>query len=204
MIPWRGMAIFPTRQALHKPLHFVVLLGTIRHGRESEAAFDFISKRLATRSLITVERIDARQFNFDFAEVDYGTATRERFSFYADALNRADGLVIVTPEYNHGYPGTLKMVLDILYPEYKHKAAAIVAVSSGPWGGVRAVENLTPVLKELGLVVSQLALNIDRVGSAFTQEGEPAHPALNDRAEKFIAELVWLAEALRWGRNNLP
>ena len=186
-----------------EPLHFVVILGTLRQGRMSEVAAEFITSRLRARPLVTTELIDVRSFDFNFAEIDYGTALKERFPFYVDAIANADGIVIVTPEYNHGYPGSLKLVLDILYPEYKHKAAAIVGVSSGPWGGVRAVENLAPVLKELGLVVSQFALNIERVESAFSADGSPVHPVLSQRAEKFVTELLWLAETLRWGRGNL-
>ena len=186
-----------------KPLRIVVLLGTIRHGRMSEVAADFITDRLTSRPLIEVERIDVRQFDFNFGTLDYGTAAQERFPFYRDAIQSADAIVIVTPEYNHGYPGSLKMVLDLLYTEYRHKAAAVIAVSSGPWGGVRVVENLTPVLKELGLVVSQLSLNIERVEEAFSAQGEPKNPVLTARSEKFVSELVWLAESLRWGRQNL-
>ena len=51
-----------------------------------------------------------------------------------------DGLVVVTPEYNHGYPGVLKSVLDLLLKEYIHKAVAFVGVSAGPWGGTRVIE----------------------------------------------------------------
>lgn len=169
----------------------------------SEHAAAYLMKRLALRPLVTSELIDVRSFDYNFKNVDYGTELKGRFQFYADAITRADGILIVTPEYNHGYPGSLKMVLDILYPEYLHKAAAVVAVSSGPWGGVRVVENLTPVLKELGLVVSQHALNIERVDQAFTPSGDLTSGLLSVRAEKCISELLWLAETLRWGRNNL-
>ena len=192
-----------TRHGSPKPLHIVVILGTIRSGRMSEVAADFISSRIRARPTVTTELIDVRKFDFNFPEIDYGTALKERFSFYADAIARADGVVVVTPEYNHGYPGSLKMVLDILYPEYLHKAAAVVGVSSGPWGGVRVVENLTPVLKELGFVTSQIALNVEYVERAFGPDGTPTNPKLNARAEKFVTELLWLAETLRWGRSNL-
>jgi hypothetical protein len=67
-------------------------------------------------------------------------------------VNRADALVIVAPEYNHGYPGLLKHVLDTNLKEYIHKAAGIVGVSAGIFGGARAIQNLIPVLRELGLV----------------------------------------------------
>lgn len=198
----RCMAIV-ARQTPHKPLHVVILLGTIREGRMSELAADFITARLIKRPLVTNERVDPRQFDFNFGEIDYGTALKERFAFYTEAVVRADGIIVVTPEYNHGYPGSLKMVLDTLYPEYRHKAAAVVGVSSGPWGGVRVIENLTPVLKELGLVVSQLGLNIERVEKAFDARGEAVNQVLGARAEKFIDEFLWLAETLRWGRANL-
>lgn len=180
------MGALLSRQVLEKPLHIVVILGTGRQGRMSEIAADFISTRLAARPLVTIERIDVR------APLQY-----------RDAIVRADGIVIVMPEYNHGYPRSLKTLLDSLYPEYRHKAVAMVGVSSGPWGGVRAVENLTPVLKELGLVVSQFALNIDRVETAFKGDGTPLNPHLGPRAETFVTELLWLAETLRWGRSTL-
>ncbi len=180
------MVAFLSRQAPEKPLHIVVILGTGRDGRMSDTAARYITQRIALRPLVTVSSIDVR--------------APEK---YRDEIVRADGIVIVMPEYNHGYPGSLKTLLDTLYPEYRHKAVAMVGVSSGPWGGVRAVENLTPVLKELGLVVSQYALNIDRIESAFSGDGTPRNPHLEPRAQAFVTELLWLAETLRWGRNNL-
>lgn len=65
---------------------------------------------------------------------------------------QADGIVIVTPEYNRGYPGLLKYVLDTNLKEYIHKAVGICGVSAGGFGGARVIENLLPVLRELGLV----------------------------------------------------
>ena len=57
-------------------------------------------------------------------------------------MNRADALVIVAPEHNHGYPGPLKHVLDTNLKEYVHKAAGIVGVSAGVFGGARVIQNL--------------------------------------------------------------
>ena len=84
----------------------------------------------------------------------------------ADIVN-ADGLVIVTPEYNHGYPGTLKAVLDLLLREYIHKAVAFVGVSAGPWGGTRVIEALVPMVRELGLAVTFTDLNFPKVQNTF-------------------------------------
>jgi hypothetical protein len=67
-------------------------------------------------------------------------------------MDRADALVVVSPEYNHGYSGLLKHVLDSCLKEYIHKAVGIVGVSAGPFGGARVIQNLLPVMRELGLV----------------------------------------------------
>ena len=59
----------------------------------------------------------------------------------------------MTPEYNHGYPGLLKHALDMNLKEYIHKAVRICGVSAGPFGGARVIENLAPVMRELGFVI---------------------------------------------------
>jgi NAD(P)H-dependent FMN reductase len=71
---------------------------------------------------------------------------------FSAQITKADALVIVSPEYNHGYSGLLKHVLDSCLKEYIHKAVGIVGVSAGPFGGTRVIENLLPVMRELGLV----------------------------------------------------
>ena len=71
---------------------------------------------------------------------------------FSATVSRSDGLIIVTPEYNHGYPGLLKHALDMNLKEYIHKAVGICGVSAGPSGGARVTEALLPVMRELGLV----------------------------------------------------
>ncbi len=146
------MAIFPTFQGSQKPLHITVILGTVRQGRESERVAHFILDILKRHPSVTTELVDVRTFHFPHD--GYGRTLKDSFPHYAEAVQRSDGFVIVTPEYNHGYPGTLKTLLDLLLPEYNHRAVGVIGVSSGPWGGVRVIENLLPVLRELGLVTS--------------------------------------------------
>ena len=86
-------------------------------------------------------------------------------------MNRADALVLVAPEYNHGYPGLLKHVLDTNLKEYIHKAAGVVGVSAGIFGGARMIENLLPVLRELGLVAIFWDVNFNNVGTRFDDDG---------------------------------
>jgi len=117
---------------------------------------------------------------------------------------RADGLVIVTPEYNHGYPGALKAVLDLLLREYVHKAVAFVGVSSGPWGGTRVIESLVPAARELGLAVTFTDLHFPKIEKVFDEKGNLLDAAFERRAARFLDELVWMSRVLKWGRANVP
>jgi NAD(P)H-dependent FMN reductase len=118
-------------------------------------------------------------------------------------MTRADALVIVSPEYNHSFPGLLKHVLDSCLKEYIHKAVGIVGVSAGPWGGSRAIVNLLPALRELGLVTIFWDVNFATVHKVFDERGALMDETYRKRADKFLAELVWMARTLRHGRQNI-
>ena len=119
-------------------------------------------------------------------------------------MNGADALVIVTPEYNHSFPGLLKHVLDSCLKEYIHKAAGIVGVSAGPFGGTRVIENFLPVLREFGLVTIFWDVNFGSVNKVFDESGHLLDQAFVRRTDKFLKELIWMAETLRYGRENIP
>ena len=123
---------------------------------------------------------------------------------FSEKMNRADGLVIVSPEYNHGYPGLLKHVLDTNLKEYIHKAVGIVGVSAGVFGGARVIQNLIPVLRELGLVTIFWDVNFTTVQTRFDGSGKLLDESFLPRIEKFLDELLWMAETLRYGRSHVP
>ncbi len=184
-----------------RPLKIPLLLGTNREGRESENAARWVHRKMTERG------IDSKFFDvadFDLPQHDYGTALGKDFPEWRNAIIEADGLVIVTPEYNHGYPGVLKSVMDLLLREYVHKAVGLVGVSSGPWGGTRVIEACLPMVRELGLAVSFRDLHFPRIKDKFDDNGEITDAAYEGRLDGFLDELTWLAGALRWGRENLP
>ena len=82
---------------------------------------------------------------------------------FSAAMTEADGLLIVSPEYNHSFPGLLKHVLDSCLSEYIHKAVGIVGVSAGPFAGTRVIQGLLPVMREIGLVTIFWDVNIGTV-----------------------------------------
>ena len=109
----------------------------------------------------------------------------------------------MSAEYNHGFPGLLKHALDSCLKEYIHKAAGVVGVSAGPFGGARGIQDLLPVLRELGLVCIFWDINVGKVASVFDQSGALLDQSFVRRAEQFIDELVWMAKTLRHGRENV-
>jgi NAD(P)H-dependent FMN reductase len=182
-------------------LFIPLLLGTSRKVRESENVANWVYARMRDREEIETEFFDVR--TFELPHDDYGQGLKDRFPAWRDAIIRADGLVIVTPEYNHGYPGSLKAVLDLLLREYVHKAVAFVGVSAQVWGGTRVIEAMVPMARELGLAVTFTDLNFPRVQDRFDADGKLLDDAYNERARAFLDELIWMATTLRWGRKNV-
>jgi NAD(P)H-dependent FMN reductase len=182
-------------------LFLPILLGTPRQGRQSEAVARWVHAKMTERENIETRLFDVR--DFQLPREGYGTEIKDQFPDWRDDITRADGLVIVTPEYNHGYPGPLKSVLDLLLPEYIHKAVAFVGVSAGPWGGTRVIEACVPMVRELGLVPTFSDLNFPLVKSKFDDNDNLLDHAYDKRAADFIDELVWMSSTLRWGRENL-
>ena len=182
------------------PLYIPIILGTARQGRQSEHVANFVLSEMRKRPEIETELIDVRQLKMRLD--DAGEEMKD--PNYAEKMTRADGLVIVTPEYNHGYPGLLKHALDMCLEEYIHKAVAICGVSAGVFGGARMIENLLPVLRELGLVATFSDLNFGKVREAFDEQGNLKDEKYVGRLAKLLNELVWMSRVLRYGRENIP
>ena len=122
---------------------------------------------------------------------------------FSARMNKADALVIVSPEYNHGYSGLLKHVLDSCLREYIHKAVGIVGVSAGSFGGTRVIENMLPVMRELGLVTIFWDVNFSNVHKSFAEDGKLLDHLFIRRIDTFLKELMWMAKTLRYGREQI-
>jgi NAD(P)H-dependent FMN reductase len=183
-------------------LFLPIILGTPRKNRESESVARWVFSKMQERDEIESQFFDVR--DFDLPCDGYGPEIKDLFPEWRDAIIRADGLVVVTPEYNHGYPGSLKSVLDLLLREYIHKAVALVGVSSHNWGGTRVIEACVPMVRELGLAVTFTDLHFPFAGKKFDENGKLLDEAYESRVQGFLDEMVWMSRVLRWGRKNLP
>jgi NAD(P)H-dependent FMN reductase len=187
---------------LASKLFLPIILGTNRKDRKSVFAAKWLLGEMEKRSEIEARLFDAR--DFVLPQEGYGTAIKDQFPEWRDAVIRADGLVVVSPEYNHGYPGVLKSILDLLLKEYIHKSVAFIGVSAGPWGGTRVIEAMVQMVRELGLAATFTDLNFPFVQDKFDQDGVLLDQAYTRRVGDFLDELVWISRVLKWGRENLP
>jgi NAD(P)H-dependent FMN reductase len=181
-----------------RPLSIPVILGTQRTGRMSVHAANAIVSELGRRAGVETDLIDAAVLPIPTDEA--GEAAKD--PVFAETINLADAIVIVAPEYNRGYPGLLKHTLDTNLPEYIHKAVGVVGVSAGIFGGARMIENLLPVLRELGLVTIFWDVNVNNVRTRFDDSGTLVDDSFL-AIDKFLDELIWMAETLRYGRENV-
>lgn len=182
-----------------QPLFIPVILGTARQGRRSEHAARFVLAQAKKRAGVETELIDVRSIPMRLD--DAGEEMKD--PAFSAAVERADGLVLVVPEYNHGYPGLLKHALDMNLKEYIHKAVGICGVSAGPFGGTRVIENLLPVMRELGLVMIFEDVNFGNAGKIFGEDGNLLDENYIRRVDTFLDELIWMARVLRHGRENV-
>ena len=182
-----------------RSLFIPVILGTTRQGRMSLHVSRLITQEVARQNGIETELIDIATVSLPTG--DAGEAIKE--AGFSGKMNRADGLVIVAPEYNHGYSGLLNHVLDSCLKEYIHKAVGIVGVSAGPFGGTRVIQNLLPVMREIGLVTIFWDVNFSSVQKVFAEDGKLLDESYIRRIDKFLKELIWMAKTLRQGREQI-
>jgi NAD(P)H-dependent FMN reductase len=185
--------------AADRPLFIPVILGTPRKGRASENVARFVHGEVQKRAGVESELIDICKL--PLPTDDAGEAIKQ--PEFSATMMRADALVLVVPEYNHGYPGLLKHALDTNLKEYIHKAVGVCGVSAGPWGGARMIENLLPVLRELGLVAIFWDGNFTSAHKLFDADGNLLDQAYVRRIGSFLSELIWMARVLRYGRENV-
>jgi len=143
---------------------------------------------------------------FDMVGHEY---TNEVARKWTDKIAEADGYIIVTAEYNHGYPAVLKNALDYIFKEWNRKAVGFVGY--GGAGGARAIEQLRQVAVELQMVPIRNAVHIPiEVYMAVMNEKVPVNPDLFkplregrlDRVEAFLNDLLWTTQALKKARDE--
>ena len=154
--------------------HIPVVIGTAREGRQSEAIAEAIVQVIGEIDSVTTELVDVKDHVAEAVTVPaWGSGgANEHPTKWKEIVQNAQALILVIPEYNHGYPGELKLLLDSLWEEYKGKPVGLVGVSAGTLGGARVVDHIKPVLIELYLQpMKEAAVYISNAKEAVADDG---------------------------------
>jgi len=179
-------------------MYIPIILGTAREGRQSKKAADFILNEVKKAGLET-EFIDVRDYRIEATD---NTKKSEPAKILSEKFNKADGFIIISPEYNHGYPGELKMMLDMFYSEYARKPVGFCGVSMGILGGARMVEQLRLVSIELHMVPIREAIYFPMIQNLFNEKGNIEDLSYEKKVEVFLEELIWYAKTLKKAREQ--
>jgi len=178
--------------------HIAILSSSIRTKRSSHRVALYFKNYLEANKTATVEILDLEKYNFPLfnERLRFQTAPSEATLDFARRIKEADGVLIVTPEYNGGYPASLKNVVDLLYDEWHRKPVAISTVSSGAFAGSQVITSLQFSLWKIRAWTVPATFPVPKVEESFDALGEPADKAATDkRAAAFISELLWCIEA---------
>ena len=194
------------RGPVANPLYLPVLYGTVREPRASVGVARFVARELAKRPGVETRLFDPR-------DLPFGNLVRREWEMeppdprvvaFVNAMRRADGFVIVTPEYNHGIPGTLKNLIDHLFDEWGRKPFGIVS-AGGMAGGLRATEMLRQVIVGVAAISIPAQVPVFQVQDTFDENGPLAdEERWAQRLQRFFAELEWYARALAAARAADP
>lgn len=179
------------------PLRLAVIVGSTREGRFGPTVARWFAARAALRGDDDLDLVD-------LADVSLPAMTPAGPDPDVDALiariAAADCFVVVTPEYNHAYPASLKAAIDLVPPRaWRAKPVGFVSYG-GISGGLRAVEQLRQVFPELEATTVRETVSFHGAHQRFGEDGEPHDPAAEVAATKLLDQLAWWAVALRTAR----
>ena len=169
-------------------MHITTVLGTARTDNRSQHVAQVVHEAFAERENVDAVYVDVKEYVTRPASMPiWGTdGLDEKLTEWKNIAEESDGFVFVLPEYNRGYPGEWKLLVDSISKPFHGKPAAIAGVSSGIFGGARVIDHIKPVLVELGLVAVATALHFGKAGDAF-DEGKPSlDESQKERLEKFV------------------
>jgi len=184
-------------------LNIVVFYGSVRSARQGIKAARFIVNQCRARGHEVI-LIDPLEYPLPLLDKMYKEYDPREAPPVLQSLARiiipADAYIVVSGEYNHTVPPALSNLLDHFLEEYFWKPSAIVCYSAGAFGGVRAAMTLRAMLAEMGMASIPSILPIPAVQDAFEDDGAPVDNAYPRRANRFLTELEWYANAMKQAR----
>ena len=170
------------------PLRLALLVRNSEPGRFGTVLAEWFGREVESRD----------EFKLDLIDLD-----RTPLTELPRRIDEADAIVVVSPEYNHGYPGDLKSAIDAVRRPWYAKPVAFI-VYGGRSGGLRAAEQLRQVFGELHSVTTRDTLSFHQPTDHFSAEGEPLDPTTSLAAAALLDQLAWWGRPLRDARTTTP
>ncbi|MFI2379138.1 NADPH-dependent FMN reductase [Streptomyces sp. NPDC018964] len=186
-------------------IRVAVILSSVRKGRFGPTIANWFVGTADQRDDIEVDLVDLADFPLPTALTDQpAPEVAEVLAAFSDRLSRADGFVVVTPEYNHSFPASLKAALDWTQAEWHAKPVGFVGYG-GLAGGLRAVQQLRHIVNELHAVPVRDAISFHGPWEQFGPDGKLIDPAAAEAAAKVLWDkLSWWALATKEAKTRRP
>lgn len=181
-------------------MQILIISASVRLDRQSHKVALFFQQYIKQQKLAEVDMADLASYDFPIFEerLENQENPLESAKKLSAQIVAADAIIIVTPEYNSGYPASLKNALDLITWEWKHKVIGLATASSGMFGGIHAQLLLLPVFLKLRTIISPVVFPNPQVQINYDDAGNPKDPeSVHKRADAFLGELLWLAGALK-------
>lgn len=183
-------------------LNIPVILGSVREGRKSYFPAKFLVQKITDAGhqtqLVDFKEMPLPFFNSALMPVQMkGIYPEPNIQKWSEIAYKADAYVIVTPEYNHGYPGVLKNALDWLYLEFDHKPVGLVGVSDGLVGGARVIEQLRPIMENFSMFAVRETVMFAKAQDVFDASGKLLDEVYNKKVDGLLKSLVQSAEIMK-------
>ncbi|HEV7274786.1 MAG TPA: NAD(P)H-dependent oxidoreductase [Devosiaceae bacterium] len=185
-------------------LRVAVITGGAGEGRFGDLIAQWLLEEVRRSQLFRTDHVDLRELELPWVRPSDPAVPPEATAALLARLRQADAFLVLTPEYNHGYPAPLKYAIDLGYAEWHAKPVAFVSYG-GMSGGLRAVEQLRQVFVELHAVTVRDGVSFHRVEEQFDADGAVRDvEAVGAAAQAMLAQLEWWADALRRARQLRP
>lgn len=179
-------------------MHIALILGSVRDGRKSNRVAQHLLTLLQEVPEVTTSLLDLATWQLPLLTDRWSQSPEPnpQLAAFSLELSRADGIILISPEYHGSYTGVLKNAIDHFWNEFKKKPIGVVSTGSGRFGGINASSEMQNLVLSLGAFPMPTKLIVPFVHQTYAEDATPTDERSSKDASTFIEEFVWFSNAL--------